>query len=96
MYWPTHEVPYDFFRYPEHGLRSLARNGGFEVAEMIPRGGTWALFGQVVMHAMPGFRFAWQRRLSNRFFLWLDARRCSPRLTIGWTMLAIKRAPAAV
>ena len=95
MYWPTHEVPYDFFRYPEHGLRALARNAGFQVAEMIPRGGTWALFGQVVMHAMPGFYFGWQRSLSNRFFLKLDAWRCSPRLTIGWTMLAIKNGPVA-
>ncbi len=91
MYWPTHEEPYDFYRYPEFGLRRLAQESGFEVKELIPRGGAWAFFGQVILHVLPHYlRFAWQRRLSNRFFLKLDARRCQPRVTLGWTILARK------
>src|SRR5687767_8208848 len=52
MYWPSHEVPYDFYRYPEHGLRYLAEKGGFEVEELIPRGGMWAFLGQVGIHVL--------------------------------------------
>lgn len=93
MYWPGHEEPYDFYRYPEYGLRYLTRESGFEILRLVPRGGPWALFGQVGLHVMPHFiRFAWMRRLWNRFFLWLDGTRCSGRLTMGWTVLAQKKA----
>lgn len=91
MYWPGHEEPYDFYRYPEYGLRHLAKESGFQIVRLIPRGGPWAMLGQVGLHAMPQFiRFRWQRRLWNKFFLKLDGWRCSARLTLGWTVLAIK------
>ena len=91
MSWPGHEEPFDFFRYPEYGLKMLAKETGFTVLRLIPRGGAWAFFGQVILHVMPHFvRFNWQRRLNNRFFLKLDAWRCTPRVTLGWTILAEK------
>jgi SAM-dependent methyltransferase len=91
MSWPGHEEPYDFYRYPEFGLRYLARESGFEILRLVPRGGPWALLGQVGLHVMPHFiRFGWQRRMWNRFFLGLDGRRCSARLTMGWTLLALR------
>lgn len=92
MYWPGHEEPYDFHRYPEYGLRRLANESGFEVLKLIPRGGAWAVLGQVLQHVIPQYLpFRWQRSLLNRFFLKLDSWRASPRLTIGWTILAVKR-----
>jgi SAM-dependent methyltransferase len=91
MYWPSHEQPYDFYRYPEHGLRWLATNAGFSVEALLPRGGVWALFGQVTLHVMPQyFRVKAQRRLWNRTVLKLDAWRCNPQVTLGWTILARK------
>ena len=93
MYWPGHEEPYDFYRYTEFGLRRLARDSGFEVATLLPRGGIWAFFGQVLLHSLPQyFRFRWQRRMSNYIFLKLDAWRRNPRITFGWTILAVKTA----
>jgi SAM-dependent methyltransferase len=92
MSWPGHEEPYDFYRFPEYGLRHLARESGFEVLRLMPRGGAWAHLGQTILHVMPQYlKFSWQRRLANKFFLKLDAWRCAPRMTLGWTVLAVKR-----
>jgi SAM-dependent methyltransferase len=91
MYWPPHELPYDFYRYPEQGLRYLATTADFEVQELWPRGGRWALLGQVGMHALGHyFKLRVMRRAWNRFFLWADRQRNNPDLTLGWTILAQK------
>jgi SAM-dependent methyltransferase len=93
MYWPGHEEPYDFYRYTEFGLRNLAQTTGFAVVKIVPRGGKWAFLGQVLQHVFPVcLRFRWQRRLLNSLFLKLDAWRCCPDLTLGWTILAVKSA----
>jgi SAM-dependent methyltransferase len=92
MSWPGHEEPFDFYRYPEFGLRMLARESGFEVMRLIPRGGAWAYLGQTMLHSIPQvIRFRWQRRLWNLFWLRIDAWRCTPRMTLGWTILAVKK-----
>lgn len=92
-YWPPHELPYDFYRYPEHGLRYLAKTAGFEVQEVWPRGGRWALLGQVGMHVLHHyFKLRMMRRTWNRFFLWADRKRNNPDITLGWTVLAQKPA----
>ena len=92
MYWPGHEEPRDFYRYPEFGLRHLAEQAGFEVRKLIPRGGVWAFFGQVIQHVIPQYlRFRWQRKFLNRLFLKLDAWRCNPQITAGWTILAVRK-----
>lgn len=91
MYWPPHELPYDFHRFPEHGLRRLVRESGFELLEILPRGGAWALWGQVTLHALQRFfPFHWQRALWNRMILSIDRQASTPRLTLGWTVLAQK------
>ena len=92
MYWPEHEAPYDFYRFPEHGLRHLAKGAGFDVEELWPRGGSWALLGQVVIH-VAGHYFPWRfmRAAWNRSVLALDRWRMNPGLTIGWTILATRR-----
>jgi SAM-dependent methyltransferase len=91
MAWPGHEEPNDFYRYPEFGLRMLAHESGFQVVRLVPRGGAWAYLGQTMLHCLPHFiRFRWQRRLWNLFWLKIDSLRCTPRMTLGWTILATK------
>jgi SAM-dependent methyltransferase len=91
MYWPSHEEPYDFYRYPQFGLRRLAKESGFEILGLYPRGGVWAFLGQANMHGVGHYlKCRWQRRWWNRFWLRLDRSRCNPGLTLGWTILAQK------
>lgn len=91
MWWPAHELPYDFFRYPEHGLRHLAQSAGFRVLRLIPRGGIYALIGQIVMLGFSRyFPARILRSFWNLFFLKLDAKRLNPSMTLGWTILVEK------
>lgn len=91
MYWPAHELPYDFYRYPENGVRYLATTAGFEIIELWPRGGRWAMLGQVGMHALHHYmKLRAMRRAWNSFFLWADRKRNNPDITLGWTILAQK------
>jgi len=90
MYWPSHEEPYDFFRYTAFGLQHLADEAGFDVVKLYPRGGVWAFLAQALQHSLP-LPFRWQRRLVNQLFLSVDRWRCATRVTIGWTILAQRR-----
>ena len=47
MEWGLHAEPHDYYRYTEYGLRHLAERSGLEVAYVRPRGGFWALMGQL-------------------------------------------------
>jgi len=92
MSWPAHEEPYDFFRYTAHGLQQLAMEAGFEIVKIYPRGGVWASLAQAIQHSMPQYlRARWQRRWLNKTLLAIDRWRCNPSVTIGWTILAIRR-----
>lgn len=53
MYWPHHEEPYDFFRFTKHGFENLLIESGFEVREILPNGGKWALWGVVTLQTLP-------------------------------------------
>lgn len=91
MYWPPHELPHDYYRYPEDGLRRLISVSGFELLQIIPRGGAWALWGQVTLHALQRFfPFRFQRSIWNKTILAIDRRSKCPRMTMGWTVLARK------
>jgi 2-polyprenyl-3-methyl-5-hydroxy-6-metoxy-1,4-benzoquinol methylase len=93
MYWPPHELPYDFFRYPEHGLRRLVEDSGFRLLAIIPRGGPLAFWGQATIHVwQPFFRLGALRTIWNKSLLALDRRSGKPRITMGWTVLAEKPA----
>ena len=91
MWWPAHELPYDFYRYREHGLRYLAESAGFQVLKLVPRGGIYALIGQIIML---GFSRYFPTRILRSFwnliFLKLDAKRLNPSMTLGWTILVEK------
>jgi len=41
-----HELPHDYYRYTEYGLRELARTGGFEVLELEAGGGLVSFLGR--------------------------------------------------
>jgi SAM-dependent methyltransferase len=68
MYWPRHEVPYDFFRYPYDGLIHLVNSSGLELVRIFNRGRSYAMVGQVVQHTHP-FRARLVCWTINRFFL---------------------------
>jgi SAM-dependent methyltransferase len=92
MYWPRHEIPYDFLRYPYDGLLYLLKESGFELVRMFNRGHAYVFLGQVVQHTLPVFLpFAFQRTLLNSFLLWCDRHHAYDAVTLGWTVVA-KRA----
>jgi SAM-dependent methyltransferase len=47
MAWGLHGEPHDFYRFTKYGLRSLAERSRLEVDYVRPRGGFWALMGQL-------------------------------------------------
>ena len=89
MYWPRHDLPYDFFRYPYDGLLSLVKESGLELTKLFNRGRSYALLGQVLQHIQPvsAKPATW---LINRFFLECDRRLRHDTLTMGWTLVAQK------
>ena len=93
MYWPRHEVPYDFFRYPYDGILHLVKTSGFELVQLYNRGRTYAFLGQVIqqVHPFAAKPIDW---LVNRFFLWCDLHLKQDTHTLGWTFVARKPANA--
>ena len=87
MYWPRHEVPYDYFRYPYDGLLHLVKTSGFELAQLYNRGHSYAFIGQVIQQTQPfsAKPITW---LINRFFLWCDCHLKHDIHTLGWTFVA--------
>jgi SAM-dependent methyltransferase len=87
MYWPRHDLPYDFFRYPYDGLLHLVKESGFELIKLFNRGRSYAYLGQALQHVQPisARPVNW---LINRFFLWCDRRLRHDALTMGWTLVA--------
>jgi SAM-dependent methyltransferase len=87
MWWPRHEVPYDYFRYPYDGLLHLLRESGFELVRLFNRGRSYAFLGQIIqhIHPVPFAAFDW---LVNWFFLMCDRKLKHDELTLGWTVVA--------
>jgi SAM-dependent methyltransferase len=93
MYWPRHEVPYDFFRYPYDGLLYLIKESEFELVRIFNRGHAYVFLGQVIQHALPVFiRGKFVTALLNSFHLWCDRRHAYDALTLGWTVVATRPA----
>ena len=92
LYWPRHEVPYDFFRYPYDGLLHLVKESGLELKKLFNRGRSYAYLGQVLQHIQPisARPVIW---VMNQFFLWCDCHLRQDALTLGWTVVAQKREP---
>ncbi len=94
MYWPRHEVPHDFFRYPYDGLLHLIKDSGLELRRVFNRGRSYAFIGQVIqlVHPVTVKLVVW---LINCFFLWCDRHLRHDNHTLGWTILAQKSEEAA-
>jgi SAM-dependent methyltransferase len=91
MFWPAHEQPWDFRRFPGHGLLHLAYGSRFRVDHLVPRGGKVAMAGQVVLTAFQRyFRSRFLRRGWNETVLFLDRKTRNPLITLGWTALLTK------
>jgi SAM-dependent methyltransferase len=90
MYWPRHEVPYDFFRYPYDGLLFLLEQSGLKFGKLFNRGRSYAFLGQVLqtIHPIAAKPVNW---LINRFFLWCDRNLKHDAITMGWTLVAQKK-----
>jgi SAM-dependent methyltransferase len=89
MYWPRHEAPYDYFRYPYDGMLHLVKESGLEMVRVFNRGRSYAYLGQVIQHIQP-VRSRLVSRLINAFFLWCDRHLNHDELTMGWTVVARK------
>jgi SAM-dependent methyltransferase len=93
MYWPRHEIPHDYFRYPYDGLLYLINESGFELVRIFNRGHSYVFLGQVVQHALPVFlRSKLLIAALNSFFLWCDRLHAFDAVTIGWTVVAKRNA----
>jgi SAM-dependent methyltransferase len=92
MYWPLHEEPYDFHRFTKHGFAHTLQKAGFEVVEIIPNGGKWALLGQVLIQTLPVWltfpkALKW---LHNKLFVWLDQKYFDPINTMNYVAIGRK------
>ena len=93
MYWPRHEVPNDFFRYPYDGLLYLIGESGFELVRLFSRGPSYVFLGQVIQRALAVFvRSKLLISLMNTFFLWCDRDHAYDAVTLGWTVVARRNA----
>jgi SAM-dependent methyltransferase len=91
MFWPAHEQPWDFRRFPGHGLLHLANASSFRIDHLVPRGGKVAMVGQVVLTAFQRyFRSKFLRRGWNEIVLCLDSKNRNPLITLGWTAVLTK------
>lgn len=90
-WWPAHELPFDYYRYPEHGLRLLFESNGFRILQLLPRGGLYALLGQIiVLLCSQYFTSRSIRALWNSTVLRIDDRKKNFSATLGWTILVEK------
>lgn len=97
-----HDEPHDYYRYTRHGLRRLLEDAGFEVLELVKKGGICSFLGHqfstLILTAcwgVPGLRwlaFFLNRWLVTRFCFaldgWLDRAGLAP---LGYVAVAQKR-----
>lgn len=54
--WGLHEIPHDYYRYTQYGLKHLAEKAKFETIYIKPRGGFWKMIGQ----KLSGYVYYWR------------------------------------
>lgn len=97
-----HEEPYDFYRYTHYGLRHLFEGAGFEIVELIPRGGLFCFLGHQVSTTLicvtwhipliKNVMFFLNRWLVVRPCFWLDRHTDHHKLfALGYVLVARKR-----
>ena len=56
--WEQHELPHDYLRFTEMGMRRLAIDAGFHVLTLDGCGGFWETIGQLVVNRIPRWPYA--------------------------------------
>lgn len=92
MYWHLHEEPYDYYRFTKYGFKYILEDAGFEVLEILPNGGKWSMFGQMVIHTFPHrlVKRKWFRKLNNRIFEKLDQKYFDDINTMNYVVVVKK------
>jgi SAM-dependent methyltransferase len=96
-----HEEPYDFYRYTHYGLRHLFEQAGFEILELVPRGGLFCFLGHQLSTVIvcstwhiPGLKhvaFLLNRWLVVHPCFWLDRHTDrNKRFALGYVLVARK------
>jgi SAM-dependent methyltransferase len=92
MQWRHHEVPYDYLRFTRFGLTRLLERHGFNIRDLTPSGGVYALMGQIFLNHLVerGIQRKFVFKQINRLALWLDDRFPDQEDTINWMCIAQK------
>lgn len=92
MYWHIHKAPHDYYRFTKFGFKYILETAGFEIIEIIPNGGKWALLGQVVIHTLPArlINIRFFRKVVNTLFHWLDKKYFDDINTTNYVVVAKK------
>jgi SAM-dependent methyltransferase len=90
MQWRHHEHPYDFRRFTRFGLESSLCARGFQILDLRPCGGVFALVGQILANALSarGVQNRPAFAAINRAALYFDRRYPDHDDTLGWMCIA--------
>jgi SAM-dependent methyltransferase len=72
FYYGLHEQPFDYYRYTEHALRSMAEDAGFAVVELEPIGGVPEIMADLFSKSVRGVPVVGRpiAKLAQRFTTW--------------------------
>lgn len=92
MQWRHHEVPYDYLRFTRFGISHLLERHRFQIRDLTPSGGVYALLGQIFLNHLSerGIQRKFLFRQINRLALWLDRKFPDQEDTINWMCIAQK------
>ncbi|MFC1977613.1 class I SAM-dependent methyltransferase [Chloroflexota bacterium] len=74
FFWQEHSVPHDYYRFSQYGLKSLAKEAGFDVLEIRKLEGAFASIQQMNIVSILGRKRKWllsklYHRVANRFIV---------------------------
>jgi len=90
MQWRHHEHPYDFRRFTRFGVESSLSASHFDILDLRPCGGVFALLGQILANALSarGVQSRHAFAAINRAALYFDRKYPDDDDTLGWMCIA--------